>query len=371
MDEMQNEPLIVECAFGWGKVFRLYQNYLDVNGTSYPLADLTHVRPIYHHVLGIPSVRLELRFGKKKVILRGIAAMKEAQVVVEYLTSQYLGLPGADKGWSRTREAEDQSKTIPETDRWLLEDSSASVQDLGLKERAQAPTDKVETPNWQRSREDQRERRRRRLQAERSMREHGFDVEKLVRRLKEETLPEVPVPLRLLAGERAHYSTDATLCSEPTGGTIRYMYPPKDHGKLILTNKRLVYIGRKNQIVLDYARLFHVSRLRGAIAFQAEHWYKREIFEVRRSLECTMYLECILERYKDSLYRVQSDGAELSNAWSGGLSLEKRAGFTSFAPGRYLDYSEQEDEAELTVDTGTMPPSTPGWDMTEVLDGMD
>src|SRR6266536_2044305 len=95
MDEMQNEPLIAECAFGWGKAFRLYQNYLDVNGTCYPLADLTHVRPIYQHVLGIPSVRLELRFGKKKVTLRGIAAMKEAQTVVEYLTSQYLGLrPG-------------------------------------------------------------------------------------------------------------------------------------------------------------------------------------------------------------------------------------------------------------------------------------
>src|SRR2546423_5256090 len=76
------------------------------------------------------------------------------------------------------------------------------------------------------------------------------------------------------------------------------MYPAKDPGKLILTNKRLVYIGRKNQIVLDYARLLHVSRLRGAIAFQAEHWSKREIFEVSRSLECTMYLERILEQFK-------------------------------------------------------------------------
>jgi len=369
MDEMQNEPLIAECAFGWGKVFRLYQNYLDVNGTCYPLADLTHVRPIYQHVLGIPSVRLELRFGKKKVILRGIAAMKEAQAVVEYLTSQYLGLPGADKGWSRTREAEDQSKTIPETDRWLREDSSASVQDLGLKERAQAPTDKVETPNWQRSRQDQHERRRRRLQAERSMREHGFDVEKLAQRLKEETLPEVPVPLRLLPGERAHYSTDATLCSEPTGGTIRYMYPAKDHGKLILTNKRLVYIGRKKQIVLDYARLFHVSRLRGAIAFQAEHWYRREIFQVRRSLECTMYLECILERCKGSLYRAQSDEAAQSDVWGGGWPSGSRAHFKSLVSGTYLDDNDQTEE--VTVNTDTMPLSIHSWNMAEVLDTMD
>ena len=371
MDEMRNEPLIAECAFAWGQVFRLYQNYLDVRGTCYPLADLTHVHPVYQHVLGISSVRLELRFGKKKVILRGIAAMKDAQVVVEYLTSQYLGRTGADKAWSRTREAEDQSETVLETQPVLEEFSAISLQDLSLKERAQAPTDKVETLTWQRSRQDQRERKRRRLHAERSVREHGFDIEKLAERLKEETLPQVAVPVRLLPGERAHYSTDATLCGEPVGGTIRYTYPAKDHGTLILTNKRLVYIGRKNQIVLDYARLFHISRLRGAIAFQAEHWYKREIFEVRRSLECTMYLECILERYNGSLYRVQSDGAELSNVWGGGRSLEKQAGFTSFAPGRYLDYSEPEDEAELTVDTGTMPPSTPGWDMTEVLDGMD
>ena len=369
MDEMQNEPLIAECAFGWGKVFRLSQNYLDVDGTCYPLADLTHVRPIYQHVLGIPSVRLELCFGKRKVILRGIAAVEEAQTVVEYLTSQYLGLPGGDKGWSRTREAEDQSKTIPETYAGMHEGNLASIQDLDLKERAQAPTDKVETPNWQRSRQDQRERRRRRLQAERSMREHGFDVEKLAQRLKEETLPEVPVPMRLLPDECAHYSTDATLCGEPTGGTIRYTYPPKDHGKLILTNKRLVYIGRKSQIVLDYARLFHVSRLRGAIAFQAEHWYRREIFQVRRSLECTMYLECILERLKGALYRDQSDEAAFSGVWDGGWSSGSGAHFKSLVSGAYLDYNEQTEE--LTASTDTMPLSLHSWDMAEVLDRLD
>src|SRR6266516_965670 len=135
MDEMRNEPPIAECAFGWGRVFRLYQNYLDINGTCYPLADLTHVRPIYQRVLGIPSVRLELCFGKKKVILRGIAAVQDAQAAVEYLTSQYQVRPGAGKGWSRTREAEDQSKTVPETQLVLQEYSPISVLDLDLKER--------------------------------------------------------------------------------------------------------------------------------------------------------------------------------------------------------------------------------------------
>ena len=112
------------------------------------------------------------------------------------------------------------------------------------------------------------------------------------------------VPIHLLAGEHAHYSTDATLCGEPSSSAIGYTYPAKEHGTLILTNKRLVYIGRKSQIVLDYGRLLHVSRLRGAIAFQAEHWYKREIFEVPRSLECTMLLDHILERFQQEQPRI-------------------------------------------------------------------
>ncbi len=60
----------------------------------------------------------------------------------------------------------------------------------------------------------------------------------------------------------------------------------------------MIYLGRQCQIVLSYERLLHVSRLRGAVAFLAEHWTRREIFEVRRPLECTMYLQCILQRYQ-------------------------------------------------------------------------
>ncbi len=280
------EPPIAVCTFGWGQQFRLYRDYLDVNGTQYALSTLTHIRPIYRHVMGIASVRLELRFGKKEVLLRGVVEIAAAQRVVEYLTSQVESQPLL----------QEQSPDI----------SSNSSQDLSRKERAleqaQALTAKVETPtpDWQRFRQGQRERRQRRIHVERSLREHGFDVEKLARRLKSETLPDVPVPMRLLPGERAHYRTDATLCGEPLGGALRYTYPAKDHGTLILTNKRLVYMGRKSQIVLDYARLLHVSRLRGALAFQADHWYKREIFEVRRSLECAMHLESILEHFQQA-----------------------------------------------------------------------
>jgi hypothetical protein len=251
--------------------------------------------------MGIASVRLELRFGKKKVLLRGVVEIAAAQRVVEYLTSQ----SGRGQAIAPTMDA----TTGTEILRYAQDDNGLSspctsviTQDLSRKEQAQALTAKVETPtpDWQRFRQGQRERRQRRIHVERSLREHGFDVEKLARRLKSETLPDVPVPMRLLPGERAHYRTDATLCGEPLGGALRYTYPAKDHGTLILTNKRLVYMGRKSQIVLDYARLLHVSRLRGALAFQADHWYKREIFEVRRSLECAMHLESILEHFQQA-----------------------------------------------------------------------
>ncbi len=90
---MRNELLIAECAFGWGQMFQLYQYYLDVDGTRYPLSELTHISHTYHRVLGITSARIELRFGKKKVMLRGIAAIEDAQRAITYLTAHYLGLP--------------------------------------------------------------------------------------------------------------------------------------------------------------------------------------------------------------------------------------------------------------------------------------
>jgi hypothetical protein len=294
--------------------------------------------------MGIASVRLELNFGKKKVLLRGIAAIADAQRVVAYLTSQYVNFERSVSstsdaiGWSRTRKSEHhpQNTPVPETQPLLQEQSPVMMQDLSRKERAQALTVKVETPtpNWQRFRQEQRERRQRRVHVERSLREHGFDVEKLSRHLKSGTLPEVPVPMRLLPGERAHYRTDATLCGEPIGGALRYTYPAKDHGTLILTNKRLVYMGRKSQIVLDYARLLHVSRLRGALAFQAEHWYRREIFEVRRSLECAMHLESILERFQQ-------------------------------------EQQFEEEQYQPAVEIETMPLSMSNWDIAEAINTID
>src|SRR5437867_78092 len=84
---MEREQPIVVCGFGWGKVFRLYQNSHEIAGKYYTLTDLTEFRPIYRQALGISSARLELRFGKKKLVLRGIAAIEELQQVIAYLSS--------------------------------------------------------------------------------------------------------------------------------------------------------------------------------------------------------------------------------------------------------------------------------------------
>ena len=375
MEEMRHEPPIAVCAYGWGQEFRLYQNYLAVSGTNYPLRDLTHIHPVYQQVMGVSSVRLELRFGKRKVTLRGIAALAEAQKVIEYLTSHYLGFAqvdssqsstGTGKGWSKSRESQTNTENasqetpmpaIRHTQSLFQEEQPEQppdTQDFCLQTFAQAPTAKVATPNWQRFRQEQRERRQRRLHVERSLREHGFDVDQLAQLLKEERLPEVAVPLRLPTGERAHYKTDATLCGEPVSGAIRYTYPAKEHGTLILTNKRLLYIGRKSQIVLDYGRLLHVSRLRGAIAFQAEHWYKREIFEVPRSLECTMFLEQLLERFQCD-QQLQA------------IAVASKHGRHS----EYVQFQQNIEEAPVAVDIDTMPLSRQRWDMAEVVDSMN
>ncbi len=392
---MRIEPPIAECAFSWGKVFRLYSDHLDVDGTRYALSKLTYVRPFYQHVMGISSVRLELCFGKEKVLLRGIAAVAEAKKVIDYLTSQYLDLDHtlastgegvcqscpqgeaiatgeepiqqatsksetrfASDNWVEPEQQPDEPENRGELDLWSQSASGTVLgqqakpqgyslyEDIDLQERAQEPTAKVETPNWQRFRQDQRERRQQRLQVARSLREHGFDMEKLTRQLDEDLLPEIIVPVRLLPGERAYYSTDATLCGEPIGNALRYTYPARDHGTLILTSKRLVYIGRKSQIVLDYAHLSRISRLRGAIAFQAEHWYRREIFEVRRSLECIMHLESILRRF------------------------QREQEFEAIAH-RYIRDEEQGEKAAIGLKVGTARPPVGSWYSAKVIDTVD
>lgn len=247
----QDSPLVV-CACGWGQTLRLYRNRLEINGAYYPLSELTHVCFIQHHLLGISSARLKLCFGSKSLTLRGIAAITDAQKAADYL-----------KTWCEGNE--------PITDYNPALANAQTPLPMSLSTGQESNTDRFE-------------------------------------RIKTNiSLPIVRVPVRLLVGEYAHYSTSATLCSERTGREQEGhrhdagYYPARDHGMLILTNRRVIYIGRTNQIVLDYHNLLHFSRLRTAVAFQAEHWQKRVIFTIPQPIECALYIEAILHRLQQSM----------------------------------------------------------------------
>ena len=305
------EP-IIECVYGWGQIMRLYDDHLDIGGTSYPLLDLIAIHSNYYHVLGVPSVRLELCFKYKKVVLRGIAAIEIAQRTASYLSAfcrlqtPEVALVPVNKvrvdppQWVTGAVKENrQTDAIPQG-RMLQQATTASVEHtLMTDDYRVAPWKKFlafKMPRWQLIGHEQRQRRLKRIQAERAKREHGFDVEQLVQRLQAASLPHVYVPTRLLAGEFAHYCTNTTLCEEPPSGAKQASYCAKDQGMLIFTDRRMIYIGRRRQLVLDYSRLLHVSRLPGAIAVLSESWARRELFEVQFPLECTMYLDAILLR---------------------------------------------------------------------------
>jgi hypothetical protein len=316
---------IIECVYGWGQVLRLYDDHLDIGGTSYALMDLVAAHPMYYRVMGVSSARLDLCFKQKKVIVRGIAATETVQRVASYLnTFCCLQTPVSEVpviGSARVDQSQwyvDVTKEKRQTDEVLqvrTTQQASRVTD-GIEynrqtdEYHQGERSKVASlrlPHWQLIGQEQRQRRIKRVQAERVRREHGFDVEQLALRLQSETLPQVYVPTHLLADECAHYYTNATLCEEPLPGVKQPVYRVKDQGMLIFTDRRMIYIGRRRQFVLDYRRLLHVSRLQGAIAIMSENWAQRELFEMRFPLECTMYLDAILLRYRKEPWHVRTN----------------------------------------------------------------
>jgi hypothetical protein len=160
-------------------------------------------------------------------------------------------------------------------------------------------------PAWPWLDEDQRRRahRLKSLQVEREQRLHGFDVEAFAKRLSTEPLQPITVPLRLHPAERAYYCVDASLCAEPLR-VVRHSkrrYSLKDHGKLILTDQRIIYLGRKRQIVVTYNHLLQVVQLPDAMAVFAEYWAKRQYFAMQRPLACVMYLNRLLRDYQQTL----------------------------------------------------------------------
>jgi hypothetical protein len=111
-------------------------------------------------------------------------------------------------------------------------------------------------------------------------------------------LPGVSVPLRLAEGERACYASEAALCGEYTDGAPDDL-PVLDRGLLVLTDRRLIYLGRGCQILLSYEHLLRVSHLPGAVAFLADTWRRRAIFSLKNAPEC---LACL----QQSLFQFQS-----------------------------------------------------------------
>ena len=315
-ERVTSKPLVT-CSYGWKRTCVLYSDRIDVDGTIYALDDLVHVRAIYRTVLNIPSVRLELRFRKEDVTLRGIAVVEDAKSIVSYLDTYCNDTTHATSRlrWSRDRQASQPIHThIPATlTTERLETISSSVLPLSRKssltertiqEHAQATTAPIEAPSWLQDLEQHvvYTREQQHTKANRSIRKYGFDVQELAQQAEADTLPSVAVPLRLLPQEIAHYCTDATLSSETPvaaqGQQTHFAYTAADHGRLILTSKRMIYIGRTGQIVLDYTRLTHISRLRNAIVFSADHWSKRHVFEMSRPLECALYLDNILRQFQ-------------------------------------------------------------------------
>ncbi len=313
-ENVTHEPLVI-CSYGWKRTCTLYHDRIDVDGTTYALDDLVHVRSIYRAVMNIPSVRLELRFRKQDVILRGIAAIEDAKNIVAYLDTYCDDTTRATSRlrWSNTRQVPqpvrtstilttDRMETVPHTLPPLTREEHAT--DRAIRVHAQAATAPVESPGWLRDLEQHvvYTREQQRTKAHRSIRKFGFDVQELAQEVEADTLPSVAVPLRLLPQEIAHYCTDATLSNEtpvlaPSQET-RFTYTATDHGRLVLTSKRMIYMGRAGQVVLDYSRLMNVSRLRNAIVFSCDHWSKRYVFEMKRPLECALYLDTILRQFQ-------------------------------------------------------------------------
>lgn len=302
---MSSEPL-VESAYGLGQVVRLYPDHLDVNGKVYGLTSLTRVRPCYHRLFGVKSARIELHFDRRKIILRGMPDVEVAACLVAHLNRR-LRAGGMDDRYAsrRTRHPEERltpasavsssPRLTPESQQSPeISDSTNNVSPVDMR----ALIADSEVPRWATRYQEQRIRRQQRLQLERVRYVYGFDITQAFRRLEGKQLPVITIPMSLMPGEEAHYITDAMLCGQERASASHKRYVPSDHGKLILTSERMIYLGRKSQIVLAYTQLLHVTRLYDAIAFTAEHWARQEIFAVRYPLECAMYLERVLESWQ-------------------------------------------------------------------------
>lgn len=344
---MSYEP-ILECTFGWGQLLRLYPDYLDIQGVSYALADLIQFKPVYRRLIGMASMRLELQFKSAQVVVRGIADMDAALKLLVYLNSYCpvredepggralsplrpvtvnapaLVLPDATQGrfWEYCPSSNEQPTLYAGPFDAVVDDSrndesSAAGERFNSSVSLPAMIDAVPGWPWTDERHAQHIERLQSLQAAREVHLHGFDVEELARRLKELPLPVVMVPIHLPPGEVAHYATSSMLSdisSSRTSTSRQDRFKARDRGMFILTNKRVIYLGRKHQMVVGYEHLVQASYIPGAIVLFAAYWPDRKFFAMKRPLECSMYFEHILQKFQQSFLSGTSQVRAFSTA---------------------------------------------------------
>ena len=321
---------IVECRYGWGRVLRLYPEGLVLEEVYYKLSELERVYPTYHRLFGVSSARLELQFSSCRLIIPGIADVLLVQKIVDYIThgrgiAEVVGVgvvrnESAPTSLKQFSSPESASPPFEFNYFWEYDahDMPTTVEVIPTLPRAgfpassslQAPQSSLSTSTvpalepWPAMLHSERVHRLKRLQAERELKVYGFDVQALSHRLSDGPLPLVLTPLSLLAGETAHYSIEANLCTEFDSRQSQKRRHVKDHGKLILTNKRLIYFGGKRQIVLEYEKILRASCLHGAIALDVERVPLRQFFEMRRPLECSFYLKRLLAEHGERWRRL-------------------------------------------------------------------
>ncbi len=320
--ENQQDASLITFVYGWGRLCRLYHDYLDIHGLTYAVADLVYVRPTYQRVMGIPSARLTLRFREHDIVLRGISDVQAAQKAVIHLNTlcgeSVAPIWKAGKSpWSDP--LQQISGTLPPMPQ---EYSPITAYESNLKDMAQAPTTPIAVSHRGLTHRVGDTLKQPRPQLAHTLCSYGFDVAQLAQQLKSEPLPEQPIPIRLLPNEHAHYVTDATRRTPQANvnTSVTSISLAGDQGMLILSNKRIIYIGRTGQMLLDYAQLTQIFRLPDAISFAASHWTQRETFDMPRPLECAMYLETILRHFQHTTFVQHDEYAteRMARLWTSG-----------------------------------------------------
>lgn len=347
---MSNAQALLDCTFGWGKTCRLYTDSIEVAGKLYNLDELTAIYPTYRTILGVPSARLELFFGPRHLVLRGIPDQEIARLLVTHLQLYCDAESPTTRAHSRSaqarRVAREQARTWERSSKLPAIPVSPEERDffhiLEKPEHAPSAQERVDEAALTVARADL-------IQPEvtpgthdeplsaqavpagsdglesaaplygpadswPAMRSQPLHTPRFqpplrsvhliapgqkiddtcsmpVAAVRSSVLPVIHVPVRLQPGECAHYSIGASLCSDRISGSDRAPYPPLDHGLLILTNRRIFYIGKRSQLILAYTHLWYVSLLHNAIALHIEKQFRRIIIELEHPHEWASRIE--------------------------------------------------------------------------------